>query len=69
MTEIVMEVILRNIPDRVNFSEHECSKLKKINCFRLTIDTLSITDDGWKKISQATDHKNKRGRPNQVLFV
>lgn len=53
----------------MNFPEHESSTSKKINCFRLTIDTLSITEEGWKKISQATDHKNKRGRPNQLFFV
>ncbi|XP_054267858.1 uncharacterized protein LOC128989820 isoform X1 [Macrosteles quadrilineatus] len=47
--------------------------MKKINCFRITVDSLTLTPAGWKKINQAVDNKNKNGDlvppPGATYFV
>uniref|UniRef100_A0A1B6ME70 C2CD3 N-terminal C2 domain-containing protein n=3 Tax=Graphocephala atropunctata TaxID=36148 RepID=A0A1B6ME70_9HEMI len=46
--------------------------LRKVNCFRLTIDSLTLTTAGWNRISQVVDNKNKNcdvPPPGATYFV
>uniref|UniRef100_A0A1B6G7Z4 C2 domain-containing protein n=1 Tax=Cuerna arida TaxID=1464854 RepID=A0A1B6G7Z4_9HEMI len=55
-----------------NFDDGTNSLLKRVNCFRLTIDSLILTSAGWSRINQAVDNKNKNCEvppPGATYFI